>query len=403
MLKNSLLLPRKIFSFKNFSLGTPFWAFFILNLPSIKLLYSSEIVNILAIIGLGFTYFLNSSKILIGEKRIQCFAIFSLFWMILLIYGIFGSDAVVSNLIFLRYISVYFTVVGLIFFISEKDLPKIIVWQIIWGTILSIYQINYGFNFDKFEGIHYQTVAIPMTTSLLIILGLIFFTKNIVRKKNDKFILWTCLLLNILSITTLEGRSPLLFSLLVLVIFLLYKVNWGFFLKGRNSLKILRVVLITFILIYIGFINLQAKLSNWGLERYYRLFYNIQQEPRIGLYQGAIRAIIENPLGYGLNAAEKLIGFYPHNIFLEILISAGIIGLIPFLILVALYIHKMKNTVKKSSYHVPFAMMSLYLFFTWNVSFDLASSYMSIGSMVIVICTSNNYKNIIPISNYSNN
>lgn len=403
MIKNHLLLPKKIFSFNNFSLGTPFWAFFILNLPSIKLLYSSEIVNILAIIALGFTYFLNSSKILIGKTRITCFAIFTLFWMILLVYGFVGSDAVVNNLVLLRYASAYFTIIGLIFFIKEKDLPKIIFWQITWGTILSIYQINYGFNFDKLEGIHYNTVAIPMTGSLLIILGLIFFTKNIVRKKNDKFILWTCLLLNVLSITTLEGRGPLIFSLLVLIVFVLYKVNWGFFFKGRNSLKILRVVLITFILVYIGFINLQTKLSEWGLERYYRLFYNIQQEPRIQLYQGAIRAIIENPLGYGLNAAEQLIGFYPHNIFLEILISAGIIGLIPFLILVALYIHKMKNTVKKSSYHVPFAMMSLYLFFTWNISFELASSYMCIGSMVIVICTSNNYKNTINISNYSNN
>ncbi len=403
MLKNSLLLPRRIFSFNNFSLGTPFWAFFILNIPSLKLLYSSEIVNVLAIIGLGFTYFLNSSKILIGNNRIKCFIIFSLFWGILLAYGIFGADAVVSNIIFLRYISVYLTVLGLIFFISEKDLPKIIFWQITWGTILSIYQINYGFDFNKFNGIHYNTVAIPMTGSLLIILGLIFFTKNIVRKPIDKFILWTCLLLNILSVTTLEGRGPILYSLLVLIIFLFWKNNYFSILKSRNFIQFLKALLITSVLFYIGFINLQSKLSTWGLERYYSLFYQIQQESRIQLYQAAIKAIIENPFGYGLNAAEKLVGFYPHNIFLEILISAGIIGLIPFLLLLILYFQKIKKTVKNSSYHLPFAIMSLYLFFTWNTSFDLASSYMCIGSMVIVICNSNNYKKSINISKYNQN
>lgn len=403
MIKNRLLLPREIFSFKNFSLSTPFWAFLILNLPSIKLIYSSEIVNVLAVIGLAFTYFLNSSKILIGNKRIKCFVIFSLLWVILLAYGIFGSDAVVSNQILLRYISVYFTVLGLIFFITEKDLPKIIFWQITWGTILSICQINYGFDFDKFERIHYNTVAIPMTGSLLMILGFIFFTKNIGKKNFDKIILWSCLLLNILSVTTLEGRGPLLFSLLVLIIFYGCQNNSFNFLKGRQIIQVSRVLLITSVLFYIGFINLQSKLSDWGLERYYRLLYHIQEEPRIKLYQAALRVIADNPFGYGLNAAEQLIGFYPHNIFLEILISAGIIGIIPFLILLVLFIQNMRNTLKKSSYHIPFAMMSLYLFFIWNTSFDLASSYMCIGSMVIVICTNNNEKKLIDISKYENN
>ncbi|MDJ0536129.1 MAG: hypothetical protein QNJ70_27180 [Xenococcaceae cyanobacterium MO_207.B15] len=392
MSNNTYSLPIKKNLVINFCFETSFWAFLVLNAPTIKLLYFSPAVNAIAIVGLYLSYFLKTPKIMISKTRIKCLAIMSFFWAILLLYGIFGTLAVVDTKLFIRYISVYIAVVGLIFFITERDLPKIVFWQIIWGTGLSIYQIFYGVSYANYDNhIHYNIVATPLASSLLAILGLLFLTKNITDKILIKVVLWLCMMFNLIALAGLWGRRHLLFSLLIFSIFILLKYNYLVLFKSKNFLNFLKIAVSFTVIVLIGIYNLQSRLSDAGLQRYYSLFYETETESRYYLlYQPAIEAITNNPFGYGLNASETIVGYAPHNIVLEILISGGIFGFIPFLIFVVLFFKKVKVAITHSSYQTAFAMISLYLFLSLNVGLDLASSYAGLGSMAITICTTKN-------------
>ena len=396
MSKNTYPLTIRKLSSLNFFFAPAFWGFLVLNIPSIKILFFSQAVNVIAIVGLYLSYFLKTSKIKVDKTRIKCFVIMCLFWGILFLYGIFGTQAVVDTELFLRYISVYIAIVGLVFFITEKDVPKIVFWQIFWGTSLSIYQIFYGVSYVNYsnEQIQYNTVAIPLTSSLLAILGLLFFSKNITNNILIKVVLCVCVIFNLIGLTTLEGRRHFIFVLLIVLIFTLSKYNFLVVFKSKKLSNLLKISVSVAVIAWIVIYNLQSRLNEFALYRYYRLFNEIDEEPRIQLYKSSIEAIISNPFGYGLNASETVIGYYPHNIFLEILISGGIFCLIVFLIFVILFFKKVKVATTNSSYQNSFAMISFYLFLVWNVGWDLASSYMCLGSMAITICTTknNNYK-----------
>ncbi|MDJ0691862.1 MAG: hypothetical protein QNJ41_25590 [Xenococcaceae cyanobacterium MO_188.B32] len=381
----SILLKCQIFWF-----APSFWAFAILNTPSLKLLYFSPLVNIVAILGLYSSYLFGKAKISTSQARVNCLTIFSLFWGILLISGIIGSDASVNLELIFRYVSVYLALVALIFFINKKAISQIIAWQIIWGTALSLYQITYQFPLHKLnKNIHYNTIAIPMASSLIAILGILLFNKVKIKSKLSKIILWLCLSCNLLSLTSLPGRGPLIYPIIVVVFFSCLKYNYFTIFQTKNLLKKSKNLLIFILLIYSSFNNIQTKLDNWALQRYQLFFSAIHKEPRLELYQSSIEAIINSIfLGYGLNSSVNIVGFYPHNIFLEILLSAGIIALIPFLFFIIWYLKKISNSALFEVDNIPIAMTSCYLFLTWNTSFDLASSYVCLGSMVMFICTS---------------
>lgn len=366
------------------------WAFLILNLPSVKVIYFSELINILALFGLYFFSIIgNVKKLYLSKAKSKFLVVFSIFWVVLLFSGVIGQDSVMTYKLIIRYIYVYFTVIGLLFWVKEKHIPGILFLQIFWGTGLSIFQIIYGFTVSMYDNaIHYNTLAVPVACSLISISGLLFFTKKIVSGYL-KIIMWICMTLNLLALTSSPGRSPVIFSILIIILFsflkAIFKNKKSTLLNKHKKNSLLKTAFILIIIIYVGYQNIQTKLSSLWLERYYNLFSKTEDEPRNQLWLPALNAIANNPLGYGLNSSETIIGFYPHNIFLEILFSAGIFGLIPFLLILFILFYQIRMIVAYSSYYLPVAMISIYLLLMWNVSFDLASSYMPFGAMAIAI------------------
>ena len=393
MIKNRYSWSSIFLKHQSFWFGSPFWAFAIINTPSLKLLYFSPLVNLIAIIGLYGSYILEKSQIYTDKVRITCLTILTLLWGILFISGAFGTNAVVYSELLLRYISVYVALIALIFFIRKKDVPQIIGWQIIWGTALALYQIIFQFSFSELsESIHYNTIAIPIASSLVAILAILFFAREKVKNKPTKIVLWFCLVINLLGISSLSGRGPLIYPLVTILLFWLLKLDYSAIFKLKKLFNFLKVSVTLSFLGYLAVNNIQTRLSGWAIERYELMFTQIEQEPRIKLYKTALEAIINNPWGYGLNGSDNIVGFYPHNIFLEILLSAGIFGLLPFLIFVVWYFRKIRYAASQGSDNIPLAMVSCYLFLTWNTSFDLASSYVCIGSMAMFICSSTRTK-----------
>lgn len=99
---------------------------------------------------------------------------------------------------------------------------------------------------------------------------------------------------------------------------------------------------------------------------------------RIEIYREAVDAIINNPFGIGIwgylfeiKSPWLVLGYYPHNIFIEIMMHYGIIGLIFFIILILKVGYKIIN-LKNNSYKL--FLISLILL---NTKLLLSDTYIS--------------------------
>ena len=94
-------------------------------------------------------------------------------------------------------------------------------------------------------------------------------------------------------------------------------------------------------------------------------------------------------MGYGTGSTSYVFApmGYPHNIFLEVLMTGGLILLIPFLLFIVCYVLSIIYILKKhlhDSALVGFAASSLMFFLQFNTSFSLESGYIPLGTMLLL-------------------
>lgn len=107
---------------------------------------------------------------------------------------------------------------------------------------------------------------------------------------------------------------------------------------------------------------------------------------RGGIWAEALDLFSRNPLyGWGINSSEKLIGVNPHNTVLEMAVSCGAVGLIPYILLLvsgiaqSLTFTDSRNSSEQfleifAAYSLPFLLIRSYLFTTTGLYLFLAAS-----------------------------
>ncbi len=265
---------------------------------------------------------------------------------------------------------VYFGVAALLLFMKAEDAHKLVLLQVAWSILVAVLHLTVGIDY-KDEGQHYLTVGVPLAAGLVSAFVIFIFTKKI----KVKALMMASAVLMILALTMLIGRTPVLFSFMTILMFwLLVIVKSSSLLEGLR--KILLLVATGAALLAV----LVANLSDYWLSRLQRMS-NVEDEPRYQIYKRAIELVIGDPLGYGLNSAEFLVGHYPHNIVLELLISAGALAVVIFAVLLAVFGSSVWQGMDTRSYVVALALIAIYYLLTWNVSFNLTSAYMPLGAM----------------------
>jgi len=101
------------------------------------------------------------------------------------------------------------------------------------------------------------------------------------------------------------------------------------------------------------------------------------------LFYDSLELISESPLiGFGLGSYNTLLGDYPHNIFLEVALNAGIIGILAFLP-IAVYSLLMVRLSYNTEY-APLGVIPLYMLIVANFSGD-ANDFRYFPFWVIVL------------------
>lgn len=245
---------------------------------------------------------------------------------------------------------------------------------------------------DLYLEMGYMTFGIRLLTSPLIL-----FYMDL--KNMKKFSLNTPIILISLVILLMYGNrfSILLGFLGIIILDWNYRNNdykkyliYSFFSIGLGTVYLnLKDILLW---IYNIFSNLEYKM--YGLLRLINSLERAEvgkdiSSGRMELYKDAVEVIFNNPFGIGIFGYLKeikyaFLGYYPHNIFLEIGMHWGILGLVIFIIFLFKLLKKIANTQEKN-YKIFLILLVLF-----NLRLLLSDTYVSYSFFWLLIAISFN-------------
>lgn len=233
-------------------------------------------------------------------------------------------------------------------------------------------------------------------------LGLVIAFANILNssKRVVSILSFFFILLQSMGILILGGRGPLI-SLLIWIVFLLL-INTNK--RSFASLKVLVILIIVFTIIFLliqnnyfesrtlNRISLITRSNNMGESFNTRLYY----------YKESLSLFSEKPFfGHGIGSwGVKVLNLdlraYPHNIFLEIIVEMGLIGLLAFAALLVFFV---KNALYlyKTNTLIGTAISGIFLVMFINAMFsaDLAGNRLFYFSLGLVSYRPKQNKNIL--------
>jgi len=360
--------------------------FLLFSIPSLKLIHSSNIIN-LGVSGLLFVSLIVNYKSNLRKFRSLCFVILFFYFFIKTIQLLNSADILVNPIGYLSfgllelidfvYLLIIFFIIAYLANLDRLRMAGVLIF--FWGIILAVWQLSVGIPTDRDLGQHYLTISMPVGAALAYSLSIAFCCSIKVWKR--LFYVAAGLLL-FFAIASLLSRSGMIFPLVVVFFFIVGSMVFN---KGMKLSNKIFVLLFIGIILVLFFVFIVPTVEFQQLDRLMRIAENISDEPRIRLYMEAMDLILQRPIfGYGTGSA---FGHYYHNIFLDILVMGGLVLFVPFFIFVVSYFCCLKNILKyklHDSKLIGFAAASLMLFMQFNTSFSFRNAYISVGAMVLL-------------------
>lgn len=287
-------------------------------------------------VSLLFIMLLNN-KFIVKDYVALVLAIFSTYFMINAL--IYKESSFIILPVFIEFILKSFS--G--FIIGSLDTDG----EMLYDAFLKIGLLNffaivlYPF-VDFLDSMNYMRFGYAMVPSVIMFLFALF-------DKEDQKIGWLLALLTSFILTVMYGSRGALvvFLVLGLLLFLFSKR-----IKFANKIKILvfGVLIIMLVLKYnlivrtIDYLYHNLGIETYALMKFRRMFdggFWDASSGRDRIYKRLLSHIKEKPtIGNGIGFAQKVSGFTSHNLFLQVLIESGLIGL---LIWICLWIYCIKK------------------------------------------------------------
>lgn len=345
--------------------------FILVASPTLKgVLFSSSLFNFLPLfLFAGVIIMERRVKIVFKSLNYSLVPLFLFFLIMYVFVYLFNWD--LPNMIeFIKYIVIFLIVIIIPYSVSLKSLDLSYTFLFIWGIFLVIKKIFFGIQFTN--DFHYLTLGLAI--AVMIIISFFKFIYEI--NKFKKIIYLSSMFLGYASLLSLFGRSPLLFPTFLILLYVFFKIVQGIFkFKLIDTAKYL--LILTGILLLINQI-VENYVPSYLLDRFARLELGNEGNRTDALYIPALNSILKNPFGTGLGSSENIIGFYPHNIFLEIGIDSGFLGIMFFLVLIFKASANSIRILKFGEINTTLIIMVFIfwlMFLFWNVSYGLSSAY----------------------------
>lgn len=338
--------------------------FFILNGPSIKNFVPTEAFNVLPLLMLLlYILILKKVKYKLEHNNKMYILLVYIFFMYLFFYGLFNSMESFNIKFFTKYLVIATTMILSALLITKKSIEYFIYLSLFWALFMAFAVVSKKISLSN---INYLQIGHPIAV------GVIISSIALLKKKQYMYLKMINILLLFYffsALSSLYGRSPLLFPLVVLfMLFILY-------LYIKNKLIFISVMAIIWISAIVVYQWILTILPKHIVDRILKMSESSGEEPRFQLWERSFEFIVQNPMGYGLESSWHLVGYTPHNFMLEVLLSSGVIGLLPFLALLILWFLLGMKSYQLNNTAVAVFGISLYYFFRFQIGGEIGSSY----------------------------
>ncbi|EPI2683609.1 O-antigen ligase family protein [Vibrio cholerae] len=347
------------------------WFAFVLSLGGLKFFIFSPLFNmVIAFIGFALLIY-NFKNVIVNTKSLLFLLLLLLFFFI--IFSSFFFDLSEADFTYvLKIISLVifsFTAFILSFYIAQNPSLLALILSLFGALMSALFIVKYIRPSGAGE-LSYLNLALPIGIGLL---SSIYYLINKGNGFLNKLYILFLITIQCVAILSLSARMVLISVALILMFMLIRNLT--------NRWIVLMTAGLCITLYY--FSDGIVSHSDFLMFKIERLLENYKEEPRFNVYMKSIELILSAPFGYGLQSYYKLLGFYPHNIFIEILLSSGIFAFIIFLILFA---YAFLNALK-FLFHQDlsiYAIVFIYFSIQWNFSYDFSSSYALLASLCVV-------------------
>ena len=170
--------------------------------------------------------------------------------------------------------------------------------------------------------------------------------KSIFKRKSMAVLLWITIFVNMYLVLIAGGRGGLVVFICETVLFLYLWIK-----KRKYGVYHFLVSVISFaigigISYYIVSLAANSTISYSGYNRILKAINEGDMSGRGELYKTAIEVFKENPIiGHGFGSVFRKVGFFSHNIFLDIGVETGVIGILVFFVFIVLFLFKIKRLI----------------------------------------------------------
>ncbi|QPK05347.1 hypothetical protein [Vibrio kanaloae] len=357
------------------------WFFLVISIGSFKFFVFNSSINVL-VVGLGISIVLFSflrNKSSVSKHVVRTFFIIN-FFFILYFSSFFYSEAYLDYTYFFKILSLLLiSLCGL--FLSRTMVigrPILLLFLLmIWGSALAAARYLGVITPSGAGALSYLNLALPIGMGI-ISSSLLIFSQDVSR--SFKTIALFLLFFQLALLITLAARMVLISVLLLsFLVFFIY------------SDKVFKIILAIVCIISFGYFDiLGVFMSNdsFLIFKITRILDNFQDEPRYAVYVHSLNLIVDNIFGYGVLSYEKLLGYYPHNIIIELFITAGFMATFLFTILLLQPIYfllkfRSIKTVSRTS-SICFLFITTYFFLQWLVSYDFSAAYVVMLPLIVL-------------------
>jgi O-antigen ligase len=181
-----------------------------------------------------------------------------------------------------------------------------------------------------FDSMNYMRFGYAMVPSV------IMFWFEVLGEKKYKTTWWLMAIYSTVITVIYGSRGAILVLLLVILFSFLFSKKFSIVSKFLISIScgtvIFFVIKSEFILKVIDYLFFDLGIKSYAIEKLRMMVIDGIAESSSGrdhLYSTIIYYIKQNPVfGYGIGYSESILGLFPHNIFLQILLESGLIALI---------------------------------------------------------------------------
>lgn len=222
------------------------------------------------------------------------------------------------------------------------------------------------------DGLNYQTISYYSVYAVSLSLYLLT-DKSEQISLLKKTLLMLMIFINLICAFAGGGRGAMVLLLVVGV----YYIAFNF--KELRQKKGFRRALVACVIVFIGLnIVMQMPIASKGIERTLRFFSalgsNIKVDNRNIRYALAIDSFWRSPIwGHGIGSVFMEVGFYSHNLFLDLLVEGGVLLLSAAGILLA-YVTKKFMALRKN--HPEFDLIAM-IFLDCFVMYMFSGYYLS--------------------------